>query len=123
VIGSRHDLNEFEAQRSRHISPRLPGSIKIAGWGESSVMLKDRWGEWWMATGEGLARFPRVPSAADLAHTAPKMIYGRPIGFTADLTLHVFEDKRGGIWVSGLGWRDGIPQQSRFSISLRPCAN
>jgi signal transduction histidine kinase/ligand-binding sensor domain-containing protein len=122
VTGARHDLNEFDGHRFRRISPRLPLSIESAGWGESSVMLKDRRGEWWTAIGEGTVRFPRVRSAADLAHTPPKAVYGRASGLSFSPTLRVFEDTKGGIWASGLGaarWDAKAERFNDFTPALR----
>jgi signal transduction histidine kinase len=99
VTGGRHVLNEFDGQRFNAISALLPGGIKDFGWGAWSVTLKDRRGEWWMATGQGLIRFPRVSAASNLARTAPRAIYGPAEGLPGTKVVSLFEDRRGDIWV------------------------
>ena len=114
----RQVFNEFDGQRFTTISPRLPDRIKSFGEGT----LRDRRGEWWMATGDGLVRFPRVTSAAELAHTAPKAIYGPAEGLPLLPVLRLFEERQGGIWVSGRGvarWDPATGVFQDFTSALR----
>jgi signal transduction histidine kinase/ligand-binding sensor domain-containing protein len=97
--GWRKVLSEFDGQRFTTISPRLPDRIKSFG----EVALRDRRGEWWIATLDGLVRYPRVISAAELTHTAPKAKYGPANGLPFLFVLRLFEEREGGIWVSGRG--------------------
>ena len=114
VTGARHVLNEFDGQRFHQIAPRFPDTVKHLGWGESSVTLQDRRGEWWMSTAVGVARFPRVKSAADLAHTAPIALYEERG------SVRVFEDSLGGVWLSGAGLVRWDPEARSFRDLTSP---
>jgi ligand-binding sensor domain-containing protein len=63
------------------------------GWGVQQIVLQARSGEWWVASGDGVLRFPPM-RAADLATAA------RPIRYTHDDVIRIFEDSLGGIWAS-----------------------
>src|SRR5262249_9023820 len=41
------------------IRPDLPGNIQKSPW--DNAVLRDHRGEWWMATGRGVLRFPALP--------------------------------------------------------------
>jgi ligand-binding sensor domain-containing protein/signal transduction histidine kinase len=113
AMTDRHVLNRFDGQRFMPIVPRVPAGITDFGWGEGSVVLQDRRGEWWMATAQGLLRYPHVHEPAELASTAPKGIYKTPDGLASDAVLQVMEDASG-IWVGllhGLARWDAATQR------------
>jgi len=91
-------INRFDGERFTAIQPRLPRDIYY-GWGWNGLVLEDRVGEWWVATGQGLYRFPKVNSFERLAHTPPKAVYTTHDGLASNEVLRLFEDSRGGIWV------------------------
>jgi len=115
VTAPKHTLHEFGGQRFTAVQPWTPPNIREFGWGESSIALEDRRGEWWLATGEGLVRYPRVARAADLAHTAPKGIYGSADGLPGASIIRLFEDRAGGIWIGlALGIAHWDPKTETF---------
>jgi signal transduction histidine kinase/streptogramin lyase len=63
-------------------------------WGAQQILLQASSGEWWLASGDGVLRFPPM-KAADLA-TA------RPIRYTHADVIRIFEDSLGGIWAAAL---------------------
>ena len=65
-------LEQFDGARFNDITPRFPKEIKYFGWGWNQYGLQDRAGEWWLPTGHGLCRFPKVSDTAQLARTPPR---------------------------------------------------
>jgi signal transduction histidine kinase/ligand-binding sensor domain-containing protein len=82
------------------VHPNFPKTIRHFGWGWNQIALVDRTGEWWIATGEGLCRFPRVKRVEQLALTPPKAVYTRKNGLISDFVWRIFEDSRGDIWLA-----------------------
>jgi ligand-binding sensor domain-containing protein len=83
--------------------PRYPASMKYFGWGTSQIALRDHEGEWWIATGEGLCRFPRVAAMEQLAVTPPRKVYTQKDGLPQNEIFRLFEDSRGDIWITTTG--------------------
>lgn len=123
VSGARHALNEFDGERFTSIFPRVPPSVNSLGYGEDRILLRDRRGEWWMATGAGLLRYPKVARAADLSRATPKALYKRADGLPDEEILRLFEDSRGDIWIgTGFGlarWRMRTEAIEDFSPALQ----
>jgi signal transduction histidine kinase/streptogramin lyase len=122
VSGARHTLNQFDGSRFTGIQPPAPG-IASFGWGEGEVVLEDRRGEWWVATGVGLLRYPKVARLSDLSHTLPKAIYRQEDGLPDIGVTRLFEDSRGDIWIgtgSGVArFRSGAGTLENLSPALR----
>lgn len=70
------------------------------GFAQQQAFLQDRLGEWWVATDDGLYRYPRHNRIADLARARPKSIYSRRDGLSDDAIERIFEDRRGDIWIA-----------------------
>ena len=68
-------LNRFDNGRFTPIRIRMPGHITYMGWGTQQIALEDHTGEWWIATGIGLCRYPKVKDIKQLATTLPKAVY------------------------------------------------
>jgi ligand-binding sensor domain-containing protein/two-component sensor histidine kinase len=101
---SIEDISCFEGGRFKAIKPKFPDGIKSFGWGSNQVAFQDHIGEWWMPTGSGLCRFPRVANVEQLAHTRPKAVYSHEHGeLPGDDVLRLFEDSRGDVWISVAG--------------------
>jgi len=89
MIVHRFDGNRFQALR-----PNVPRDVP-GTWGTGQVTFQARSGEWWVPTGMGLYRFPPISDARQLAQTPPRALY------EANNRIYlVFEDSRGGIWMS-----------------------
>src|SRR5262249_44299214 len=101
-------------------SPIRPGFHQniYFGWGWNQLVLEDAAREWWMATGQGLFRFPKVSSIAGLARTAPKAVYTTRDGLSSNDILRLFEDSRGDIWV-GTANPGGLSRWDRATQSFR----
>ncbi len=73
------------------------------GWGWNQVTWLDSRGEWWVPTGDGLYRFPRLGRVEELARARPIARYGARDGLGADRIFRLFEDSRGDLWVGAFG--------------------
>ena len=87
-------------ERFTRFEPRGTAHVKYWGWGWNQMFLRDRAGEWWVPTGEGLFRYPASPSCASIARTPPKAVYTRAHGLPHDDIFRLFEDSRGDLWIS-----------------------
>jgi ligand-binding sensor domain-containing protein/signal transduction histidine kinase len=94
-------LQRFDGGRFTSLRPRLPGDVGYMGWGEGQTALQSRTGEWWLATGQGLVRYPAVPFSA-LAGAVPALFTVRD-GLGANSITRLFEDSRGDLWIAGFG--------------------
>jgi len=93
-------INSFDGNRFGAIHPLLPRRVKYGGWGSNQITFQDHTGEWWVPTGEGLCRFPKVARIEDLARTPPRTIYTTRDGLVGNNIFHLYEDRRGDIWIS-----------------------
>ncbi len=90
-------IHELKGTRFSEILPRSSGHLRSSGWGWTQAALIDRTGAWWIATGEGLLRYPPGLTAAALANASPQILRQ-----SHDI-FRIFEDSRGDIWVSSVG--------------------
>ena len=105
-IGGRKELRRsfrigFRSGDGFHaIAPRVPKKINYLGWWAGRVILQDHAGEWWLASYQGLCRYPRLESPSQLAQTGPKAVYTTRDGLPSDQVVLLYEDRGGNIWVS-----------------------
>jgi two-component sensor histidine kinase len=95
-------LGCLDGDRFQWVEPQQP---KYVGWGGLQLDFQDHSGEWWIATGEGLYRFPRVARFEQLGHIPPKAIYQQKDGLPGDDIFRLFEDSRGDVWIAVVGSR------------------
>ncbi|MGH9161585.1 MAG: sensor histidine kinase, partial [Vicinamibacteraceae bacterium] len=97
VATQNQTLNVFDGTRFRSIRLKLPAD----GTERSSrtVVLHDHRGEWWLAIGGTLYRYPRTKTVADLATTIPTSAYTTRDGLAPGDIRTLFEDSRGDIWI------------------------
>jgi ligand-binding sensor domain-containing protein/two-component sensor histidine kinase len=110
-------LHRFNGEGFLSVRPRYPESIRYFGWASNQSAVLDREGEWWIATGEGLCRFPRVPFE-QLAQTPPKAVYTMREGLPANDIFRLFEDLRGDLWITTIGNGGGPSRWDRATNSL-----
>jgi ligand-binding sensor domain-containing protein/signal transduction histidine kinase len=103
-------LDRFDGRRFVSFQPAWPSRITYFGWGSGQIAAQDVRGEWWIATGQGLCRYPPVDRLDKLQGLAPRAVYGRRDGLVSDNIFRVFEDSKGRIWVGtiGPGSEDGL---------------
>ena len=100
----------------RAVEPRVPAEVKYFGWRPARVILQDRAGEWWLATSQGLVRYPRLDNPLQLAHTAPRAVYTTRDGLPSNAVIRLYEDRARNIWVSTESTQLGFwsAQQQKF---------
>ncbi len=108
-------INRFDGEKFIPIRPRFPKALLTWGWNQT--VLEDHTGEWWVGANSGLLRFPKVSRPEQLANTPPKAIYTTRDGLSADLTLRLFEDSRGDIWIGSVGQGITLNGLSRWERS------
>jgi ligand-binding sensor domain-containing protein/signal transduction histidine kinase len=101
-------LSRASGRKFTSVIPALPKSNTYRGWGWYQTTFQDHAGEWWMPTGEGLVRYPKVSNPEQLAHTQPKAIYTTKDGLPTNQVFRLFEDSHGDIWMSTLGRGDAV---------------
>ena len=89
-------IHRFDGTRFTTVRPNLVRDIAEHG---TYVALRDRRGEWWVAGGAGLYRFPRVDRVEQLSLVRPKAIYTTRDGLAGDDIFTMFEDSRGDLWI------------------------
>jgi signal transduction histidine kinase/ligand-binding sensor domain-containing protein len=103
----------------RKIRPRFPAEIEGFGWGNGQILLRDHLGETWIATYNGLARFPYTASIDGLDGRRPTRIYTMRDGLRSNNIMSLFEDSRGDIWIGlmfppGFGMARWKRDENRF---------
>ena len=90
-------INRFDGREFTAINLNLPGIVL-----NSNVydIIQDRAGEWWVATKQGLCRFPRVRAVEELSRARPKAFYTTADGLADDDVRVLLEDSRGDIWMN-----------------------
>ena len=88
-------ISQLKERTFVSVRPKPPPSSRL--W-TSPLGFLDNTGQWWLLTGRGLYRFPRVKRFEDLAHTVPKL-YTNLDGLPAEWVYCMFEDSRGDLWI------------------------
>jgi ligand-binding sensor domain-containing protein/two-component sensor histidine kinase len=111
-------LHRYAGEVFTSVRPLYPRGIRYFGWASGQSALRDRAGEWWIATGQGVCRFPRVAAFEQLAHTPPKAVYTMHDGLPANDIFRLFEDSRGDIWITTIGNSGGPSRWERATGRL-----
>ncbi|HVQ38581.1 MAG TPA: two-component regulator propeller domain-containing protein, partial [Pyrinomonadaceae bacterium] len=112
-------INHFDGKRFTAIRPNL-GATKFMGQSWYQAAFQDHAGEWWIATGEGLFRFPKTRDASQLAQLRPLAHYTTQNGLSDNHIYRLFEDSRKDIWLSAIKpYRD----LNKVDSSIPPGAN
>ena len=119
LFWSATPIKWLEGKRFRAIRPQLPRSLTYLGWGWHQLTLQDQAGEWWLPTGQGLVRYPKVDHVGQLATTPPKAIYTTRDGLVSNDVFRLYEDSRGDIWIATFSEaRGGITRWERATGTL-----
>lgn len=104
VVGgrsSRNFISRYDGERFIIIQPdRARGGTVEHIWRDNQDVLQDHTGEWWVATGHGVYRFPGVRSLEQAVRAPTKATYTTLNGLASNDVFRLFEDSRGGIWVA-----------------------
>ena len=108
-----------EREGLRWTLPKLPESLDFFGTGENQSSFRAKNGEWWIATGEGLFRYPNVKFER-LKATAPVTVFNEKNGLKPLDVFRLYEDSRGDVWISASGaGRNGFYKWERATETLR----
>jgi ligand-binding sensor domain-containing protein/signal transduction histidine kinase len=94
-------IHRFDGTRFFAIKPGLSDRLNY-GWGWNQLALQDSTGEWWLPTGQGLYRFPRLETIAQLSRARPRNVYTTKDGLPGDALFRLYEDKSGNIWIGSI---------------------
>jgi ligand-binding sensor domain-containing protein/two-component sensor histidine kinase len=126
LISGENDffVNRFDGRRFNAVKPQFPREIKGFGWGTNQVTFQDHTGEWWVPTGDGLCRFPRVASVEQLRRIRPKAVYTHQRGeLPGNDIFRLFEDSRGDVWISTASHvRNAVVRWERATESFHVCS-
>ena len=100
AISGDWGINRFDGDRFSATRLNLPPQISDSEWRAFRSLIQDHSGEWWVATIEGLFRFPKVRRIEHLAKAEPIAHYTKKDGLPEDNLSKLFEDSRGDIWIS-----------------------
>jgi signal transduction histidine kinase/ligand-binding sensor domain-containing protein len=106
-------FNVWDGSRFHSFEPAYPGSIKDFGWGATHIAVEDHLGDWWIATSQGLLRFPKPAHLRDLATTAPVARYTTHEGLPTDNIYSIYEDGHGDLWIGCMP--PGQPGMARWN--------
>jgi signal transduction histidine kinase/ligand-binding sensor domain-containing protein len=91
----RYFLNRLDGRRFQPIRPKLPYGNGW-GWSWSQIVVHSQMDEWWLATGLGLLQYRSG------LQSVPKLV-GPESGIQKGNVFRIFQDSRGGLWVSVMG--------------------
>jgi ligand-binding sensor domain-containing protein/signal transduction histidine kinase len=112
VVGVPHVIQRLEKERFVVIRPLMPTGVREAAWGWHQIDAQDRFGQWWIATQQGIAHWPAVRHPDELART-------RAIGrlawrgcFRGQEIFRVYEDSHSDLWIGTI--ESGKPTLHRW---------
>lgn len=88
-----------DGDRFKSVPVPHPSSLTYFGWGWHQTVVAARDGEWWIPTGHGLLRFPKLRRTEDLARTNPSAFYGGHSELGDGELFRAFEDSNRDIWL------------------------
>lgn len=100
VIGNNRNISRFDNGKFTTVKPNFPPNINGTGWSWQRPVIQDKYGEWWIATSQGIVHFPKVEKIEDLAKVSPLAVYDSTNGLKGDQVYRLFEDRQSNIWIS-----------------------
>ncbi|HYH85300.1 MAG TPA: two-component regulator propeller domain-containing protein, partial [Pyrinomonadaceae bacterium] len=117
VVTAKWTVNWFDGERFKQVRLNLPKRIIESSSGRWQI-IRDHAGEWWVATGEGLYRFPAVARLEDLATVTP-VAYTTRDGLADDNISRLYEDSRGDVWIGSYNPPVTLTKWERASRTFR----
>ena len=108
VVNNSSSINHFIGRRFKTTAIATPKGLSYWGWGWYQTTFQDSAGEWWVPTGQGLIRYPKVDAVEQLSRTRPTAFYTTKNGLPANDIFRLFEDSHGDIWISTLSNPNGV---------------
>jgi len=88
-----------EGQVFRTVRIRHPADIQYFGWGWNQYVVAARDGSWWVPSGAGMLRFPKLERTEDLERVNP-VLYGTHSPLGCGEIFRAWESPSGDIWIS-----------------------
>ena len=92
-------LGELTENGFDWLIPAFSKKVSYFSYGENQVSLQARNGEWWIVTGKGLFRFPKV-AFEQLKMTSPMEVFDEKHGLRSEDVFHIYEDSQSDIWIA-----------------------
>ncbi len=108
AVTGQWTLNELQNDRFVPIPMQVPKPGYT--WAVGQILVQDREGAWWAASGGGVARYAPVRNARELKRRAPERVYSQKDGLPSQTILRIFRDSRDDIWA---GTVDGAAHWNR----------
>ncbi len=112
VIGSDWNISQFDGRGFKSVRANLPTEVTGVASHRNRLIIQDRAGEWWMPSGQGLFRFPRVDRLELLAAARPIAVYTARDGLVNSNPNLLLADSRGDIWIA-INANDGLMRWER----------
>ena len=97
----------------------MPPALKADGWVFEQVTLQTHTGEWWIGTGSGLFRFAAAERLDQIGTAQPLAVYTARTGLASNQVYRLFEDSRGGVWISTIGEPNGLARWDPATNQIR----
>lgn len=98
MTSSRH-LHRYEGGAFRGGRTPMSEEALEGAWGWHQIVLRDRSGDWWLGTGEGLYRYSGIRGPDDLAAPRATRVYTTRDGLPGNVVFRVYEDAHDDIWI------------------------
>ncbi len=95
-------LHLLQGDRFSPFVPSYPENLDRPGWGERQIVLQDHTRQWWIATEQGLFRYPGA-KLTQLPNTKPSFLYSKGRGLPSNDVFRLAEDTGGNIWIGTMG--------------------
>ncbi len=108
-------FGRFEGRRFEWFMPAPPYAW---GWAPEGSVLRTRNGEWWLAGGATLFRYPPMPALEAIAHEKPIRVFTHKDGLPEVQVWRMMEDSHGDVWFSLYTTGYGLFRWNRATDSL-----
>ena len=95
------DIMVKDGDRFRAIPIRLPISVTEFGWGWNQYLVEARDGSWWIPSGNGMLRFPKLGRTEDLSRSIPEFLDEHSALGCKEI-FRGWEDPSGDVWITCL---------------------
>lgn len=103
--------------RFQEVPVRHPASLRYFGWGWNQLSVRAHDGEWWIPSGQGMLRFPKLARTEDISRVMPRRYTESELGCRE--VFRLFEDSAGDLWISCLAPQSKLIRWERSSGRFR----